>query len=170
MKGIIDFLVSKSEDAKILRKYYVFYIVPMLNPDGVIYGNYRCSLLGFDLNRKWKHPDKVMQPTIYYTKKAIKGISEKREISLFCDLHGHSMKKNVFIYGCSFSATDIDFGLKCSQIRVFPLLMSQLSSNFCYKSSCFKMEKSKESTSRIVIFKEFNVLNSYTCEASLFGY
>jgi len=28
----------------------------MLNPDGVIYGNYRCSLLGVDLNRKWTKP------------------------------------------------------------------------------------------------------------------
>lgn len=26
----------------------------MLNPDGVINGNYRCSLAGCDLNRRWK--------------------------------------------------------------------------------------------------------------------
>jgi len=34
-----------------LRDLYVFKIVPMLNPDGVIIGNYRCSLVGDDLNR-----------------------------------------------------------------------------------------------------------------------
>ncbi len=28
----------------------------MLNPDGVINGNYRCSLAGCDLNRRWKNP------------------------------------------------------------------------------------------------------------------
>ena len=28
-------------------------VVPMLNPDGVINGNYRCSLAGVDLNRVW---------------------------------------------------------------------------------------------------------------------
>lgn len=27
--------------------------VPMLNPDGVINGNYRCNLAGFDLNRSF---------------------------------------------------------------------------------------------------------------------
>jgi murein tripeptide amidase MpaA len=25
----------------------------MVNPDGVIFGNYRTNLAGFDLNRKW---------------------------------------------------------------------------------------------------------------------
>jgi len=40
----------------------------MLNPDGVIHGNYRCSLLGCDLNRKWQTPNKFLHPTIFYTK------------------------------------------------------------------------------------------------------
>ena len=30
----------------------------MLNPDGVINGNYRCSLLGYDLNRVWDQANK----------------------------------------------------------------------------------------------------------------
>jgi len=28
----------------------------MLNPDGVVCGNYRCSLSGKDLNRRWSLP------------------------------------------------------------------------------------------------------------------
>ena len=40
MQGAIDFLLSDSAEAKMLRKHYVFKIVPMLNPDGVINGNY----------------------------------------------------------------------------------------------------------------------------------
>jgi hypothetical protein len=31
----------------------------MLNPDGVIHGNYRCSLAGIDLNRVWDNPAPV---------------------------------------------------------------------------------------------------------------
>ena len=34
-------------------------IVPMLNPDGVILGNYRCSVVGVDLNRQWAEPSQV---------------------------------------------------------------------------------------------------------------
>jgi cytosolic carboxypeptidase protein 2/3 len=44
MQGILDFLVSDDEGARYLRNNFVFKIVPMLNPDGVIVGNYRCSL------------------------------------------------------------------------------------------------------------------------------
>lgn len=40
----------------------------MLNPDGVIHGNYRCNLLGWDLNRKWLSPNKFLHPSIYYSK------------------------------------------------------------------------------------------------------
>jgi murein tripeptide amidase MpaA len=34
----------------------------MLNPDGVINGNYRNSLSGDDLNRHWKTPSKTAHP------------------------------------------------------------------------------------------------------------
>jgi murein tripeptide amidase MpaA len=50
----------------------VFKLIPMLNPDGVTNGNYRCSLAGCDLNRRWKFPSKTLHPTVYETKKLIK--------------------------------------------------------------------------------------------------
>jgi len=37
MQGILDYLVSP--EAEDLRKAFVFRIVPMLNVDGVVYGN-----------------------------------------------------------------------------------------------------------------------------------
>ena len=46
MKGVLDFLTSQTNEAKALRDHFVFKVVPMLNPDGVINGNYRCSLSG----------------------------------------------------------------------------------------------------------------------------
>jgi murein tripeptide amidase MpaA len=51
MHGILDYLVGDTEGARYLRNHFVFKIVPMLNPDGVFVGNYRCSLSGLDLNR-----------------------------------------------------------------------------------------------------------------------
>jgi cytosolic carboxypeptidase protein 2/3 len=72
MKGIIDFLVGNSPEAFVLREKFVFKIVPMLNPDGVINGNYRCSLSGADLNRRWKSTSKLLYPEIFETKKLCK--------------------------------------------------------------------------------------------------
>ncbi len=66
LKGTIDYFLS--EEAKELRKHFVIRIIPMLNVDGVIYGNYRCSLLGVDLNRKWVQPNVFLHPTIYFAK------------------------------------------------------------------------------------------------------
>jgi len=51
VEGLINFLLSDNPKACYMRKKFIFYIIPMLNPDGVINGNYRCSLAGCDLNR-----------------------------------------------------------------------------------------------------------------------
>jgi hypothetical protein len=51
MAGVLRFITSSAPAAVVLRRHCVTRIVPMLNPDGVIMGNYRCSLAGQDLNR-----------------------------------------------------------------------------------------------------------------------
>lgn len=68
MEGIINYLLGNSTTAKLLRRLYVFKIIPMLNADGVIVGNYRCSLAGQDLNRQWRNPGKHLFPELFYTK------------------------------------------------------------------------------------------------------
>ena len=83
MKGVIDFLVGDSIEAQALRKLFIFKIIPMLNPDGVINGNYRCSLSGGDLNRRWKAPSRMLHPTVYETKKLCKEFQKEREMVLF---------------------------------------------------------------------------------------
>ena len=60
MEGIIRFLVSDSPIAAALREMAIFKLVPMVNIDGVIHGNYRTSLIGCDLNRRWKNPKSVI--------------------------------------------------------------------------------------------------------------
>ena len=46
---------------------------------------------------------------------------EERDISLYCDLHGHSRKQNVFIYGCENRFDP----LKRLRERVFPVMISK---------------------------------------------
>jgi len=99
MNGIINMLVGDEEQAKILRDTFVFKIIPMLNPDGVIVGNYRCSLQGSDLNRCYIGSSSKIHPTNYHTKLMMKRTLESRDIFFYCDLHGHSVGRNVFMYG-----------------------------------------------------------------------
>ena len=42
---VIHYLTADTEAAEALRKLFIFKIVPMLNPDGVIVGNTRCNLV-----------------------------------------------------------------------------------------------------------------------------
>ena len=52
VEGMIRKLVSKpDEDTQWLLENYIVKIYPMINIDGVIYGNFRCDITGFDLNR-----------------------------------------------------------------------------------------------------------------------
>ena len=75
MRGVLTFLTDPDNvEAKMLRENFVFKVIPMLNPDGVINGNYRCSLAGCDLNRRWKVPNKTLHPTIFHTKRLVKQI------------------------------------------------------------------------------------------------
>lgn len=41
----------------------------MVNVDGVIYGNYRCDLVGLDLNRCWRNPIAELHPQVSAIKK-----------------------------------------------------------------------------------------------------
>ncbi|MCJ8735307.1 hypothetical protein PDJAM_G00245330 [Pangasius djambal] len=178
MKGTLEFLMSSSPLAQSLRESYIFKIIPMLNPDGVINGNHRCSLSGEDLNRQWQNPSAELHPTIHHTKSLLQYLSAiGRAPLVFCDYHGHSRKKNVFMYGCSVKETVWQTNVSASSCdlqedlgyRTLPKLLSQLAPAFSLSSCSFVVERSKESTARVVVWKEFGVQRSYTMESTLCG-
>jgi murein tripeptide amidase MpaA len=49
--GLINFLLSRHVVAHKLRELLEFWILPMVNPDGIVAGNYRCNISGKDMNR-----------------------------------------------------------------------------------------------------------------------
>lgn len=57
IEGIVDFLMENGEN-DYLKKNFIFVIIPLINVDGVLYGNYRTNLSGTDLNRVWRFPNK----------------------------------------------------------------------------------------------------------------
>ncbi|XP_075747498.1 cytosolic carboxypeptidase 1-like isoform X5 [Rhipicephalus microplus] len=174
MKGIIDFLLSDKPVAQRVRETFVFKIVPMLNPDGVINGCHRCSLAGQDLNRQWSFPDPDLHPTIYHTKALLAYLAHQGRTPLvMCDFHGHSRHFNAFLYGCSPSRSwllhdkpEEDDNI-CEQ--VLAAILHQVSPAFTYKSCCFDVERSKESTARVTAWRQFGIPLSYTYECSTAG-
>ncbi|XP_040601672.1 cytosolic carboxypeptidase 2 isoform X2 [Mesocricetus auratus] len=164
MKGFLDFILSNSPDAQLLRDIFVFKVIPMLNPDGVIVGNYRCSLAGRDLNRHYKTVLKDSFPCIWYAKNMIKRLLEEREVLLYCDFHGHSRKNNIFLYGCNSNSRK-----HWLHERVFPLMLSKNAPDkFSFDSCNFKVQKCKEGTGRVVMWR-MGIINSYTMESTFGG-
>ena len=100
MRGVIRYLCSDDPGAALLKEKFVFKLIPMLNPDGVINGNYRTDLTGEDLNRRYSAPTETVQPTISAAKELLRDTNKQRGVFLYVDMHGHSRKKNIFVYGC----------------------------------------------------------------------
>ncbi|XP_078050336.1 uncharacterized protein LOC144476893 isoform X2 [Augochlora pura] len=166
MKGIIDFLTGESSQAKALRERFVFKLVPMLNPDGVIVGNNRCSLSGKDLNRQYRTVMRESYPSVWHTKLMIRRLLEECGVAIYCDLHGHSRKHNVFAYGCESKRSGPQTRLS---EQVFPLMLHKNAADkFSFENCKFHMEKGKEGTGRVVVWS-MGVQNSYTMEASMGG-
>ena len=78
MQGFLNFLLfGKRGDepadprAEGLRDWYIFKVIPMLNPDGVVCGNYRSTVSGVDLNRKWTDPHPQLHPIAFHARKLV---------------------------------------------------------------------------------------------------
>ena len=187
MHGVIDFLISECAEARILRDTFIFKLIPMLNPDGVIHGNYRCSLIGTDLNRRYLHANPMLYPTIAAMKNLLGETHRKRGVLLFLDLHGHSKKKNAFLYGsdCTLQSPKLsaaainlhsaaDITAKKIFARSFARVLCSLSDvkkggYFSYKDCTYTVGSGKAGSGRVVSWRELGIIGAYTIEASFCG-
>merc|ERR1712176_1228295 len=91
MQGVLELLLSDSEEAHSLRRCFKFVVMPMLNPDGVAAGNGRANSAGLDLNRCWEKLPEGSEVA------ACKRVLEKLcktpgGVFAFLDFHAHSRR------------------------------------------------------------------------------
>jgi len=168
MHGFIEFLLGGHHAAKVLRDHVVFKIVPMLNPDGVYLGNYRCSLMGFDLNRHWKEPSPWAHPTLNATKKYLMEMHSNPDVELdfYIDIHAHSTLSNCFMYGNIY-----DDGERFQRQAVFPRLMCNNAEDFSFANTAFNRDAVKSGTGRRFLGGILDESSyCYTLEVSFFNY
>ena len=162
VQGLIEFLLSNDNIADRLRKNYIFKIIPMLNPDGVIFGNFRMNIEGKDLNRTWNDYNLEINPTICYCHNVIQKTLNSREIFLYCDFHGHSNKNNFFIYSCKIKNEKRKF-----TELILPYLYKFENDIFDKKSCVDKIAPDKINTGRAVLKTKYNIDFSYCLESSM---
>ena len=164
VKGCIDFLMGNTDEAKKLREIYLFKIVPMMNPDGVLVGNSRTSFAGCDLNRRWGKPNEIIHPEVFHTKQMITKLATQRNIAFVIDFHGHFGAFNSLFY-CNYK----DNKKTC---KLFPYICSRLSKIISFQQCTFSMPRFKLSTERLSLFNELDDEdndNIVALETSFFG-
>lgn len=138
-EGILKHLLGSSSLVSKLRREFTFLLAPMMNPDGVILGNTRCSLGGWDLNRCWGSPEAELQPSVHRMKEKVRQMGA--EAGLYFDLHGHSQALNSFIFACHTELPESPSSW--AKTRLFPRIFSDK----CHMVKCeqcqFKSELDK---------------------------
>ena len=150
MHGIIAFLLGGTKPARLLRELFEFMVIPMLNTDGVILGNFRAGLAGDDLNRQYLKPEAEFHPSVLTLLNKVANLRSDRRVAMFIDLHGHSTKPNVFSYGPELAKHDPLFDL----VRVLPKMISEESEAFKFTKCTWKINKCKKATARAVFLNQ----------------
>jgi len=136
----------------------------MLNPDGVVCGNSRCSLKGYDLNRKWHRPTPENEPVIFAVKEMIKHLNDTRNLLLIVDFHGHSNIKGMSLYGCEAAGGSIGDKDNAKKSTSFPAILEKFCGGTRY--TMWKVKRNRAGTARVSFWRELELANSYTLEAS----
>jgi len=165
--GLVEFLISDHPVAQFLRDECIFYVIPMLNPDGVFLGNYRCNVLGLDLNRHWRNPNWRSHPTITAVKMLIRQLSHVSTVVLdyFIDIHAHTTATNGFVYCNEFTADSN----KNDLTTVFPRLLDLYSPDFTFDKCKFCRNPKKAGSGRRAMGDTLNDNTiCYTLEVSYY--
>lgn len=128
--GLLRFLLSNDARAHLLRKHFVFKLVPMLNPDGVFLGHHRMDTLGQNLNRFYDNPEEAKQPAVW----AVRQLGERwgERLGFYLDLHAHPQRKGNFIYGNAFEDP-----MQQAQTQLYARLLALNCAEFDYAASSF---------------------------------
>jgi len=77
---------------------------------------------------------------------------------MFFDFHGHSRKKNTFLYGPVYTLSDSEY----YKSRVFTKMIEKINPNFRYHSSSFMLSEEKKKTARGIFFEQYKIPYVFT--------
>jgi len=129
-------------------------------------GNYRTGFSGEDLNRQFESPSSTLHPTVSAVKSLVSRLLKTSPLLAYLDLHAHSKKKSVFFYGPHYPL----HSEKYYSLRVLPKVICDQGQEFRFSACRFCSEPSKQRTARLVLSREFGIVNCYTVETSSYGF
>ena len=177
MNGILKLLTDEiDQNAILLRKNFIFKIIPMINVDGVSIGHHRLDTFGYNLNRCYLNPEYRSDPEIYAIKKLFLLYNSIYKLRYYFDLHADMNVRGAYTYGNAIEnfekhVENVLFGFifhfTCSHVNWNHCIYSERSMKSKYKNDY----NSKEATSRVHFYKKTGLIHTYTLESSYFkGY
>ena len=96
MKGCLDFLLREDDRrSEQLRDQFVFKIIPIINPDGVLRGHYRTDARGQNLNRHYTEPDPNLQPQCYAYRQMMTHLHSEYKVESQTPKSGRNINPNA---------------------------------------------------------------------------
>jgi hypothetical protein len=174
LQGFVDFVLSDDDRAKMLRDHFVFKVVPMINPDGVVLGHYRTDSNGVNLNRCYDRPSAEYHPAICGIRDMFHELSKTVLLHLYVDLHAHAALRGCFMFGNAWEreAEQVETLLFPKLLGFHCPLFDFAACDFTSKSMTATSRSDTESkggTGRVALGVETHLLHSYTLEASYNG-
>ena len=169
LDGFIDKVLSEDGEGVALRRSFIFKIIPMLNPDGVIRGHCRSDSLGRNLNRFYRAPDDTT-PVIKATKQLFLNIHATGKLLYYCDFHAHHTKRGCFFYGNSVPTQGLQV-----EAKLFAKIIGLASSHFDYAGCNFSKQNmtanggkdgTKQDSARVSLYHASGLARCYTMEVN----
>lgn len=122
VEGLCRFLLSDDPRAKRLLRTSVFYVVPMMNPDGIAKGNLYCPV--GNLNRQWGLGTTAETTNVEKFARAL--AARGRKIDLFMDFHGWCTPERTTLF-MTFGREIAEPASETDALRLATMIKSRLS-------------------------------------------
>ncbi|GET93497.1 zinc carboxypeptidase, putative [Leishmania tarentolae] len=159
--GLISFLLSSDVRAIQLREHFIFFIVPMLNPDSVSRGHSRMDQFGKNLNRCYNNPNAETEPTVLALRRVFEHLQHTyhERFIMYLDFHSHASQSSSFMFGNSLPVSVQHWNLS------FPRLV-ELHARHVFSFALCRFGRvhmtSKDGASRVLFGS--SLIHSYTVE------
>lgn len=122
LEGICRFLLTDDSRARRLRREFVFYVVPMMDPDGIGKGNLYCPV--GNMNRQWGQGTTAETACV---EKFVKALAARgRKIDLFMDFHGWCTPDRTTLF-MTFGKEITDEASECDAVGLAETISRRLS-------------------------------------------
>ena len=170
LDGLLAAILQQDRRGLLLRKNFVFKVVPVLNPDGVYHGHFRLDINGVNLNRCYVDPDRPSFPVIFAVKTYINYLNSLENLAFYMDFHAQSSKPSSFLFGNALAEEQqVENELYAKLISMDSPNFSFIYCDFSERSMYSKDPKdfhSKEGSGRVAVHKSTGLVHCYTVECS----